>query len=783
MVYPYQQTLNCETILNIARGRKFTPVSHFDWGYVVAALLPLIGILPTFGDGVIASADGPLHVHRIYAMTTMLQSGDLWPRWLSWFHLGFGYPVFNYYPPAVFYLGGLLGLVGISAPLAFNLVGAAAWMLGSVGMYALARRFLPTHAALLAAMLWSYAPSRLYEVWHQGSLPQMLASAFVPLLFWGLVNAAQHPTRRAAVCLALTFAGLVFSHQPVTLVTALFFAPAAVLVPLWLSRANWQSLIKRCAAVFGGLLLGVGLTAIFAFPLALELRYVAGSAQTDDTIPYLISNFLQPAELFVQPGPMDLTDLRFELPTTFGLLGAILAGLGVIALVRRKQYGLTIGLITVLAVLCFMLVEASLPIWEAVPFLAQLRFPARLLRVGAVFLALFGGASVLLLPRRWQIIGAAVGVIIALISALPLVYPNQQFVNWDQLSAVDEIEYELTTAAWGTTSYDEFDPIWGERIPRPGSGAPEPEQYIADPLRVVGYRNDMNRDYPALQLEEIGTRTIRVTVTEERPVRFHQYYFPGWTATLDGQPVEVYAEDEFGLLTILVPPGDHIIELHFGNTPIRTIGTVVTLMSVALAGVIYFTSRSSQPAAETRDESRLSRRPALIIIGGITAFALINTLLITPYTRWFRYESPPDNPALMQHEVRQMFGDAFVLLGYSLDQTHVDPGGLLAVTLFWQPQKPLDRQYRPIVQLVNLEVSAAWGASEPFFPGGGDTRLGYTPDVFASDLHEIRIFDDAPPENGRISVQMIDVETGEALRLPDGSDRLILEPLITVNAR
>jgi uncharacterized membrane protein len=343
-----------------------------DPGVLVAAFLPLIGILPTFGDGVIKSADAPLHTHRIYAMTVLLGSGNLWPRWVPWFHLGYGYPVFNFYPPGVFYLGGLLGLLGIPATVAFTLIAALAWMLGSVGMYKLARQFFPASASNLAAMLWAYAPSRLYEVWHQGSLPQMMSAACVPWVFWGLVLVAKQPTPRSLLAIALPFAAMVLTHQPVTLVTGLFIAPAVLVLPLWMAHRAKMSegtddvlsdavpvqnhaagFTRRFRFVCTGLLLGVGLAAIFVLPLAAELRFVAGSEETRDTIPYLISNFLQPREIFAQPLPMDLTDLRFELPTTLGLVGGVMSLFGLLALLRRRQFGLALILVVALAFMIF----------------------------------------------------------------------------------------------------------------------------------------------------------------------------------------------------------------------------------------------------------------------------------------------------------------------------------------------------------------------------------------------------------------------------------------------
>jgi hypothetical protein len=629
-------------------------------------------------------------------------------------------------------------------------------------------------------MTWSYAPSRLYEVWHQGSLPQMMSGAFVPWVFWGLTLLARQPNRRRLLALALPFAGMVLTHQPITLVTGLFLAPAMVVIPVWLSRHDHGTLTRRWLYVAGGLLLGIGLAAIFLIPLAAELRYAAGSQDPADTIPYLISNFLQPFEIFTRPLPMDLTDLRFELPTTLGLTSVVLGVLGVLALIRRRQYGAALALLAAMAFLVYMLLEISLPVWKQIPFLAQLRFPARLLRVGAVLLAVLGGASILLLPRRWQTTGLGIGLILILVEALPLVYPNQRFVNWDNLSALDEINMEMAEHNWGTTSYDEFDPVWGERVPL--DRAPDPEQYVDNPLRLVVRRSEISNLWPTLQeIEELDVTTTRVVVTDDVALKFHQYYYPGWTATLDGQPVPIYAEPDFGLITVDVPPGEHVISLHYAGTEVQRLGAVVTLMSIGLSTALYVTGKAeSSPRGTTEmPDFRLQPHSGLAIMGAVIAFTLVNTLYITPQTLWFRAKSPPDAPAYMETAVHQTFGDTFELLGYTLKQDSVAPDGLLNVMLFWRAASEIDREYRPVVQLVNLSVSEAWAASEPFFPGGGRT-IGYPTDRFASEAHTLSVPESAQPRVGRISVQMLDMGTGEPLRLDDGSDRVILDPLIRV---
>ena len=97
-------------------------LQKLDWGFVIALLLPLIVALPTWGDGIAAGADVAVHVHRIHAMSEALQTGNLWPRWISYLHLGYGYPIFNFYAPGYVYFTALFELIGLPSAIAYNLV-------------------------------------------------------------------------------------------------------------------------------------------------------------------------------------------------------------------------------------------------------------------------------------------------------------------------------------------------------------------------------------------------------------------------------------------------------------------------------------------------------------------------------------------------------------------------------------------------------------------------------------------------------------------------------------
>jgi 6-pyruvoyl-tetrahydropterin synthase related domain len=744
-----------------------------DPGYLLAALLPIIGIIPTIGSGIIKTADGPLHVQRIYAMSLMLGQGDLWPRWIPYFHLGYGYPIFNYYPPGVFHLGGFLVLLGLSATAAFTVISALAWVVGSIGTYGLARSFLPGRGAILSAMIWAYAPSRLFEIWNQGSLPQMMAAALIPSLFWGMVKVAESPTRHKLLAIALPLVGIILTHQPMTVIAALFIVPSALILPLWSARRARQMTGKRLIYMAGGLMLGVGLAAIFLLPIAAELRYVAASQTPSDAANYLRNNFLQPSQLFMQPAIIDLRDLRFDMPPTMGIIGVILAAAGLLALVVKRRFGLALMLVAGFAFSVFMLLPVSLPLWKSIPYLIQLRFPERFLRIGVIFVAIAGGASILLLPRRWQGVGLGCAMTAVLVAALPTIYANRPFINWDKLSALTLINMEIDDHIWGTTSYNEFNPVWGDRIAF--DHPPDLETYLDDPLTIRLWQTDIQQADRSFQRN--SGDTVSIDSPEAGALRFRQYYFPGWTAMLDGKPIPVYAEQAFGLLTVDLPAGQHTIQVQYEGTSIQKVGTLISLVSVGITLLIavYPTTLHEKLSVQ----KSLGYRPTRVIAAAVIAFAFVNTVYIAPHTLWFRYQSPPDDPVYMKSKTAVPFGGLFQLEGYTLNQDRVTPGETLNVILFWRPLSKIDREYRPIVQFVNLSTSISWAVSEPFSPGGGKTS-SYPVNRFSSDNHMLQIPASTPPFVGRMLVAMVDVQTGERLRLPDGSDHLLLEPIIRV---
>ena len=118
----------------------------------------------------------------------------------------------------------------------------------------------------------------------------------------------------------------------------------------------------------------------------------------------------------------------------------------------------------------------------------------------------------------------------------------------------------------------------------------------------------------------------------------------------------------------------------------------------------------------------LPRRPARWLAGGLGGFmfsvaALAPWLWIQPAYRTPLFAAPPAGESVT-------FGDALRLVGYTVEETAVSPGGEVWVTLDWEVLAPMDRDWSVFVHL-NDPVLGRPIAQRDMYPGQGllATRL------------------------------------------------------------
>jgi hypothetical protein len=365
-----------------------------------------------------------------------------------------------------------------------------------------------------------------------------------------------------------------------------------------------------------------------------------------------------------------------------------------------------------------------------------------------------------------------------ILQALPLMHPRDDDRVWDNLSALDEIEMEFRENNWGTTAYNEYEPVWGEaaRFDMP----PNAESYITHPYRIYFLESDYQQRADVLSYEHLSDNEIRVTVAQDDlTIRLRQSYFPGWQATLDGEPLPIEIGERFGLMRLRLPQGEHILQVVYVGTPVQHVATVITLVTMLVCVVLIWRGESVAVASGSDEDVSLSMLTVGVLSLGLLVFAVVNVGWLQGV---LRIESPPDAPHYMQHEVNMTFDDAVTLLGSTLDADTVSPSNPLGIRLYWRVDKPVTAVYRPIVQLVNLSVTESWAVSQPLeFEGGKLSAL--STEQFMSDYHSLVLFEDVPPYVARIMVQLERVEDDQTFKtgLGDGQDRVVLPDVIRVD--
>ncbi|MCB0115063.1 MAG: hypothetical protein KDD84_13270 [Caldilineaceae bacterium] len=546
--------------MKLRAAQRAAALLHPGW------LLPLLSIpaLWTFAlHGLPQTHDGGLHLMRLTLLDYHLRNGILYARWIPELLLGQGYPLFNFYAPATYYIAEVFHLAGMGLQQALSATFILLVWLGGWGAYLLAHDLYQTRQrgpALAAAVAYIYAPYLLTNVFVRGAIAEVGAQALLPWIFWGARRTMLHamPDRHAVV-LALSLALLALTHN----ITLLLTPPVLVLYLIYLWPQSGFSR-ERFGWATTGLLLAMGLSAFFWLPMLAERVFLAETA-FDFARAYMSEhvwrwhNFLDRTFVFTYDGIV---------PFQIGLLQVLTAITGFVLARRNSEWWFWLG-VTLASIL--LIWHWSLPLWLNVELMQVAQFPWRLVTLLTLPLALFCGGILLRLESRPMQIGG-LGTLVALLIVTQ--YPRLAWVDvrpvYDgtNLSAIAQLE---AGASWlGSGHSREFWPAWSE----------DAATLDADVLPDGDF---------AVTTERASAYEIVATVSsaEGGALRFNNYFFPTWRVTVDGEELaHPYPSTSLGLVTVDVPPGDHEIHLFQANTTLQRIASWITLGTLAGFGIV-----------------------------------------------------------------------------------------------------------------------------------------------------------------------------------------------------
>jgi uncharacterized membrane protein len=120
-------------------------------------LLSIPAVIPLFSNGFYPMHDDT-QVARVFEMKEALADGMFPVRWVENLGYGYGYPIFNFYAPLAYYVGGFINLLGVDSLTATKVMIGLGTLLAGVSMYFFAREFWGRTGGVVAGLLYVYAP-------------------------------------------------------------------------------------------------------------------------------------------------------------------------------------------------------------------------------------------------------------------------------------------------------------------------------------------------------------------------------------------------------------------------------------------------------------------------------------------------------------------------------------------------------------------------------------------------------------------------------------------------
>jgi hypothetical protein len=743
------------------------------WKLLLICLLGLVAVQPLLKPAMTCSDDGGHYLCRFVELDHCLRQGALWPRWTPDLVYGYGYPLFNFFPPLSFYPAELFHLLGFSFARAWNAALALYILLSGMTMYLFAKDVFGEKAAWTAAVAYMYAPYQLYNALYRGNLGESLTLPLLPLILWAFRRLLIRGKIRYLILSVLSYAALILTHSVISLV----FTPFLLLyVGAWwlLKRRTPRSLLLIGTA----LLLALGFSAFFWLPAFLEKQWVKiHLAYTPAGMNYHY-NFLSLGELLSLPIPIHTSLMNPAPPRSLGLVQlalALLAMAGWWSFKDREKRFNVLFFSLVLISLIFMVLPQSVAVWDLMPLLAYVQFPWRFLGLASLAAALLTGAAISdfrfsiadFLNRKSSIgnrklggrkplpIAVLLTFVIVLVAealiiafSLPWLYPRYCSTT-EGLSIANLAHLERGLGVIGATSAGEYLPIWVKEVP---SGSSMEAMYRAgvpierlDPSSLPGEA--------VLKSAEYGLTSADILIESPQPFRavFNTFYFPGWRAYVDGKGVAIVPTEPYGLISFAVPAGERNIQVRFQDTPLRLIAKALSAFSaLVILGLIIY---GLQVEGSSR-EGQIGNRQSAIgnPLWGLQA-ALAIALLVVKVSYIDRHDtcfrrSGFDGSQVegVQVPLEVNFGGEMMLLGYDLYPSTVESGKTFRLDLYWKAQRKLTVEYSAYARLKDAQ-SNLWSPKDSGRPGGyRDYPLTTTwpLDEYAQDSYQILVLPGTP---------------------------------------
>jgi hypothetical protein len=531
-------------------------------------------------------------VVRLFELDQALAVGQFPVRWVKNLGFGYGYPLFNFYPPLVYYLGEIfhLGLGtgyidSVKLVFGFTFVGAA------VSMYLWSKNHFGKLPAVIASIFYSYAPYHAVDAYVRGALAELTAFVWLPLIFLTADRLMLKKQPKYWLWLGIFLALLMITHN---LIFLPFFALLVIYTFFLFIQTKEKSTFVR--NLIFSIIIGMGLSAFFWLPALTEKQYtLVDSVLLSDLAKYEL-HFVEPAQLwnslwgFGGSTLGSLDGLSFKL----GKLHIVFSIVAVCFVFFHKEMKVKLiksTRIIVIAVFIlfvfsvFMTTAYSRSLWMFFSPLQFLQFPWRFLTFASLFSSFLVGVVVFFIEKKVNkhLITGLLAASIILLVIMPNLkyfqpqqylnvndsyYTNTDFIKWN----ISKTSFEFVPKYVETIS--EYNPIEKQTIKQLNLAK---EDVGTDDIKVIegSVKTSNFKRHP-------DSIDFNLTTETASTIRLPSFYFPGWHVKVNGELHPIKSDNPLHLIELELKTGEYDIQARFTDTKIRRIANLLSSLFILL---------------------------------------------------------------------------------------------------------------------------------------------------------------------------------------------------------
>ena len=506
------------------------------------ALISVIITLPIFlSDNLFIAQDILFHFTWAGQFHHALMDGALYPRWVDT-PFGYGSPVFIFYAPLGFYLISIIKFITGSLILSIKLVICLSFFLSGITMFFFVRNLNGDRAGFVSAILYQLIPYHTFNLFTRGVFPELLAFIWFPLILLFIRKMFLDKKPITIAFTGLAYAGLIMTH----LVSAFMFTFVMIGYGLYLTFIEKKSGLLSMLIT---MLLGLGLSSVYLLPVVFERAFIH--------IEFI--KFFNYTDCFLFLSK-NLSDRHFyPIPHWIFIIEAGFVIFSILLIKRKFIDRRNVLFVLLLSVSLLLTLPLSSLIWKYVPEFSNLQFPWRWLMVSGFSLSALAGTVIVNLKGSTRTI--------TILFILPMLILS--FLNIRQVSFFTNEDTDRWIKSPVLYAPIEYRPIW---LQQHRKNLPPTEKVLI--ARGVG----------SVDIVE-WTAHRRILLAEGKTdltLKVSTFYFPGWTAEIDGKSYNILIDKENGSMILEIPKGRHEIQLTFRDTQVRILGTIISISSLFL---------------------------------------------------------------------------------------------------------------------------------------------------------------------------------------------------------